>query len=132
MKLSAFALIQLGGFPWRTFARDVLDDESLTSRNVLPANFKPPLVFRNSNLVRTINLEKGYVRESINVAIENIGSAPQSEYFIPFEAGTIDNVGGFDVRDKQDPKKPAFPSATVEYDQQRYDFSSIKGHCSLR
>ena len=119
MKLSIFALLHLAGSPWQACARDILDDESLTSRNILPANFKPPQVFRNSNLVRTINLEKGYVRESINVNIENVDSSPQSEYFFPFEAGTIDKVGGFDVRDKQDPKKPAFSSETVEYDQQR-------------
>ena len=114
MRLLPRLLLCLGVLASQCAARDELE-----SRNALPANFKPPPVFRNANLVRTINLDKGYVRESINVVIENISSAPQTHYYVPFDAQTIGKVGGFEVRDKQDSKKPAFPAEVVEYDVTR-------------
>ena len=91
----------------------------LSSHQILPNNFKPPQVFRNINLLRNVNLEKGYVRETINVVIENIDKKPQAEYYIPFRAGVIDKVGGLEVRDKKDAGKPAFQNAVVEYDPYR-------------
>lgn len=94
--------------------------DTLSSHDILPRNFKPPEVFRNVNLLRSINLEKGYVRETINLVIENTDSAPQHEYFLPFRAEEIGNVGGFEVRDKKQPEKPAFASEIVEYDSHRY------------
>ena len=90
-----------------------------SSRQILPSTFKPPKVFKNTNLVRNTNLEKGYVKESINVVIENIDSKPQSEYYIPFDADTIGNVGGLEVRDKKDASKPAFKTEVVEWDVER-------------
>ena len=92
----------------------------LSSHQILPSNFKPPQVFQNVNLMRNVNLEKGYVRETVNVVIENIDSKPQDEYFIPFEAEVIGNVGGLEARDKKDPEKPSFRSEVVEYDTYRY------------
>ncbi|KAL8651725.1 MAG: hypothetical protein Q9210_003091 [Variospora velana] len=77
--------------------------EALSSQQILPHNFKPPQVFQNANLVRHTNLEKSYVRETINVAIENIDSKPQDQYYVPFAADVIDKVGGFDARDKKNP-----------------------------
>lgn len=91
----------------------------LSSHQILPDTFKPPQVFKNINLLRNINLEKGYVRETVNVLIENTDSKPQDEYFIPFKAGTIGNVGGLEVRDKKEPEKPAFRCEVVEYDPYR-------------
>ena len=90
--------------------------ESLTSRIILPSAFKPAPVFKNVNLLRHINLEKGYVRENINVVIENIDQRPQQEYFLPFTSGRIDRVGGLEVQDKQNPEKTGFELALVEYD----------------
>ena len=94
-------------------------DTPLSSRQILPTNFKPPQVFKNANLVRNINLEKAYIKETVNVVIENIDSKPQSEYYIPFDANTIGKVGGLLVHDKQDPKKPTFKVEVVEYDALR-------------
>ncbi|KAL9126466.1 MAG: hypothetical protein Q9217_004487 [Psora testacea] len=88
----------------------------LSSRDILPNNFKPPPVFKNVNLLRNTNLEKGYVRETVNVVIENIDSKPQDQYFIPFKAEVIGNIGGLEVRDKRDPEKPKFRAEVVEYD----------------
>lgn len=91
----------------------------LSSHQILPDNFKPPEVFKNANLLRNINLEKGYVRETVNVVIENIDANEQDTYYIPFKAEAIGNVGGLEVKDKKDPEKPAFRSEVVEYDPYR-------------
>lgn len=91
----------------------------LSSHQILPDNFKPPQVFKNANLLRNINLEKGYVKETVNVVIENIDAKEQDTYYIPFKAEAIGNVGGLEVRDKKDPEKPAFRSEVVEYDPYR-------------
>lgn len=92
----------------------------LSSHLILPANFKPPQVFQNINLLRNINLEKGYIKERINVVIENTDAEQQSEYYIPFKAEVIGKVGGLEVRDKKDPEKPKFQTEVVEYDPYRW------------
>jgi oligosaccharyltransferase complex subunit alpha (ribophorin I) len=94
----------------------------LSSRQILPSTFTPPQVFENVNLVRNINLEKGYPREMINVVIKNVDSKPQSEYYLPFEADLISRIGGLEVRDKKDTKKPPFTVEVTEYDTERYIF----------
>lgn len=91
----------------------------LSSHQILPDNFKPPQVFKNANLLRNINLEKGYVKETVNVVIENINEHEQDTYYIPFKAEIIGKVGGLEVRDKKDNEKPAFVSELVEYDSYR-------------
>ena len=91
----------------------------LSSRQILPSNFKPTQDFKNVNLVRTVNLEKGYAKENINVLIENTASSPQEEYYIPFRGDLIGNVGGLEVRDKKNPQTPVFESEVVEYDTHR-------------
>ena len=91
----------------------------LSSHQILPDNFKPPQVFKNANLLRNINLEKGYVKETVNVVIENIDRQEQDTYYLPFKAEVIGKVGGLEVRDKKDHDKPAFLSEIVEYDPYR-------------
>lgn len=93
--------------------------EPLSSQQILPNNFKPPQVFQNNNLLRNTNLEKGYVRETVNVIIENVDSAPQDQYYIPFSADVIDKVGGLEARDKKNPG-PLFKTEVAEYDPYRY------------
>jgi len=96
-------------------------DSNLTheSRNILPSTFKPPQHFRNANLVRNINLEKSYARETINVVIENVDAQPQSEYFLPFEQGAIGRIGGLEVKDKKEPERAGFVAEVVEVDPYR-------------
>ena len=103
-----------------TLAKDILLEDELDSTNILPKNFKPPQVFKNTNLVRNINLEKGYVKETINVVIENTDKNSQTEYFIPFEASTISKIGGFTAKDKNAAIKGSFKTEVVEYDSTRY------------
>jgi oligosaccharyltransferase complex subunit alpha (ribophorin I) len=99
----------------------------LTSRQILPSNFQPPQVFRNINLLRNTNLEKAYVRETVNVVVENVDSKPQDEYYLPFEADEVEKLGGMEVRDKKDPGKGSFHVEIVEYDTYRSGSRSRQG-----
>jgi oligosaccharyltransferase complex subunit alpha (ribophorin I) len=78
------------------------------ARLVLPRDFIPPQTFKNVNLVRTTSLEKGYVRETVNVVVENTAKQPQSDYYMPFPSDTIGKIGAFEVRDKKTLSKPRF------------------------
>ena len=84
-----------------------------STQQILEGDFKPPQVWENTNLVRTTNLEKGYVRETINVVVNNKDSKPQSEYYVPFGYDVIGRVGGFEVRDKKDADKDKFEVTTA-------------------
>lgn len=79
-----------------------------SSQQVLSGDFKPPQVYQNVNLVRNTNLEKGYVRETINVVVANIDKKPQSDYYLPFEYDVIGKLGGLEVRDKKNLEKGRF------------------------
>ena len=118
MRLSTFSLVCLTILQ-STFATESNLTTPLSSHLILPNNFKPPQVFKNTNLVRSINLEKGYVKEIVNVVIENIDTNPQDEYYVPFDGSVVGKVGGFEVRDKKDTTKPVFRSELVEYDTYR-------------
>jgi hypothetical protein len=89
------------------------------SKNVLPSTFQPPQHFRNTNLVRNINLEKNYPRETINVVVENIDKKPQSEYYLPFEQHVIGRIGGLEAKDKKDASKAPFNVEIVALDEGR-------------
>lgn len=118
MKLSTLFTACLSFIP-SIYAGEVDVSEILKSRQILPTNFKPPQVFKNVNSLRSINLEKGYVKETVNVVIQNTDAKPQAEYYIPFRAEIIGKVGGFEVRDKKDIKKPPFLAETAAYDALR-------------
>jgi oligosaccharyltransferase complex subunit alpha (ribophorin I) len=90
------------------------------SRTILSDDFAPPQTFKNINLLRTINLEKSYVREQINVVIENIDEKPQDKYLLPFMREDVDRVGGLEVWDKNDKSKKRFqikPTGWLPYRQ---------------
>lgn len=93
-------------------------DSNLThsSRNILPVTFTPPRHWRNVNLVRNINLDKSYAKETINVVIENVDNEAQQDYFLPFEQGTLGRIGGLEVRDKKEPERTGFTAEVVEVD----------------
>ncbi|KAL8675082.1 MAG: hypothetical protein Q9168_000565 [Polycauliona sp. 1 TL-2023] len=114
MRYISFLAACVALLPSTIFA-DSNPSEPLSSQQILPDNFKPPQVFQNVNLLRNTNLEKGYVRETVNVVIENIDSKPQTEYYLPFSVDVIGNVGGLEVRDKKTPG-PLFKTELVEYD----------------
>lgn len=102
-----------------TFASAELNlSRPLSSYEILPANFKPPQVFKNVNLLRNINLEKSYVKETVNVVIENVDKAAQSEYFVPFEADVFGKIGGFEAFDKKASPKVQYKVDVVEFDSE--------------
>lgn len=86
---------------------------SQSSQQILHGDFKPPQVFQNVNLVRNTNLDKGYVRETINIVIENIDQEAQSEYYLPFEYDVMAKVGGLEVRDKKKTDQGRFDTQTA-------------------
>lgn len=45
--------------------------------------------WRHTNALRTIDLTKSYVKESLAVIIENVSNSPQSVYHVPLEAGVV-------------------------------------------
>jgi oligosaccharyltransferase complex subunit alpha (ribophorin I) len=100
-------------------AAELNHSKPLLSKQLLPSTFAPPQVFKNNNLVRTINLDKAYPRETINVIIENIDAKPQSEYYLPFESSLIANIGGLEVRDKKAVEKGTFKVEVVGFDTER-------------
>ncbi|KAI1739421.1 oligosaccharyltransferase alpha subunit [Xylaria scruposa] len=89
---------------------------SASSKVVLPSTFKPPQVFKNANLVHIISLEKNYVKESINVLIENASPDPQDEYFLPFTSEQMEKIGGFEVKDRKNSALVGFTIDAVEFD----------------
>lgn len=101
MRFSAVVSTVLGLLSSITTAESNLTAEERTQQKILQSDFTPPSVFENTNVVRTINLEKGYVRETTNVLVTNTDKLAQSEYYIPFAYDVIGKIGGFDVRDKK-------------------------------
>jgi oligosaccharyltransferase complex subunit alpha (ribophorin I) len=93
---------------------------SALSTVTLPVDFKPPPVFKNTNLVHVISVEKSYAKEQINVLVENVASEPQAEYFVPFTAGQIARVGGLEAKDRKDDTIGPFAVDLVEYDGSKY------------
>ncbi|KAH6691294.1 oligosaccharyltransferase alpha subunit [Plectosphaerella plurivora] len=91
-------------------------DAASKSQGDLPTTFKPPQVFKNANLVHIISLEKNFVKEQVNVLIENIDKSPQDEYYVPFTSDQLSRIGGFEVRDRKDAEAGLFVSEVVEVD----------------
>ena len=98
---------------WQLAAADSNLTSPQSSQQVLTGDFKPPQVFENENVVRNTNLEKGYVRETVNVVVKNVDKSPQSDYYLPFEYDVMGKVGGLDVRDKKHAEKGAFEVTTA-------------------
>lgn len=94
----------------------------LSSRQILPANFKPPQVWEVSKVEREVNLEKTYAKEQWTVMVKNTDKEPQAEFYIPFEADTISRIGAFEAYEKGTKVgnyAKVFNSEVVEYDGDR-------------
>jgi oligosaccharyltransferase complex subunit alpha (ribophorin I) len=107
----------------RLFAVSLLSLSSLAvaspynvSAKALPATFSPPQVFENSNLVRTLNLERSYARDTVNVVVKNIADSPQNEYYYAIPREHITRVGGFEARDKKASDQTPFAVQLVKTD----------------
>ncbi|KAJ2900501.1 uncharacterized protein MKZ38_002406 [Zalerion maritima] len=80
------------------------------------SGFEPPQVFKNANLVHVVSLEKNYVKEAINVQVENIDKSPQDEYFVPIPSEQIPRIGGFEVKDRKNQDSGPLAVNLVEAD----------------
>ncbi|RDA88160.1 hypothetical protein CP532_6792 [Ophiocordyceps camponoti-leonardi (nom. inval.)] len=95
--------------------------------------FRPPPVFRNVNLVHVISLEKNYVKEQINVLIENVSNERQDEYYVPFTADQMARVGGFEVKDRKDASAgPFFAEPADHYSRSDVQYYRIRLPASLK
>lgn len=94
-------------------------DITSSTRLSLPADFKPSQVFKNTNLVRNTNLEKGYARETVNVVVENVDKQPQSDYYLSFPTDVFAKLGSLEVRDKKAAGKGRFDVDITELDSSR-------------
>lgn len=74
---------------------------SPTSELLLPADFKPPQVFKHSNLLRSIDLTKTYVRQVIAAIVETTSDKPQDEYYFPLPQHLVETVSVIEARDKK-------------------------------
>lgn len=119
MRLTQWASIGLIGL---VSAKD--SNGTLNSRDILPSVFRPPQHFRNVNLVRNINLDKNHPQETINVVVENIDKAPQSDYYLPFELDVLSRVGGLEVKDKKNPERRGFSAKAVGTELDAYDHTA--------
>ncbi|KXX78729.1 Dolichyl-diphosphooligosaccharide--protein glycosyltransferase subunit 1 [Madurella mycetomatis] len=105
-------------FSLLSLASAASSSKSSSTSTTLPATFKPPQVFKNANLVHVISAEKNYIKENINVLIENIDKAAQDEYFLPFTADQMSRLGGVEVKDRKDASAGPFIAEAVEFDQE--------------
>lgn len=90
-----------------------------TSRVELPSTFTPPQVFKNANLVHVVSVEKNYVKENINVLIENVDKEAQDEYFLPFTRDQMSRIGGVEVKDRKDANNGPFTVEIVDFNPAR-------------
>ena len=79
-----------------------------------------PQTFENTNLVRNINLDRSYPRETANIVVKNVGSKPASEYYYLFPSDLISHVSGFEVKDRKDPKAGPFDVELARYASPKY------------
>jgi oligosaccharyltransferase complex subunit alpha (ribophorin I) len=91
-----------------------------TTAKTLLDSFTVPQAFENTNLVRNVNLERSYPRETANIVVKNVGSKPASEYYYLFPSDLISHVSGFEVRDRNDPKAGPFNVELAQYASPKY------------
>jgi oligosaccharyltransferase complex subunit alpha (ribophorin I) len=100
---------------WRLVGADSNLTNTKSLHLILSGDFKPPQVFENTNVVRNTNLEKSYVRETVNLVVTNIDKSPQSDYYLPFDYDVAGKVGGIEVRDKKNADKGKFEVITAAF-----------------
>lgn len=92
---------------------------------VLPPDFTPPQVLKNTNLLRSVDLTRPYSREVVAVIVENVSGAPQNEYYVPFDKEMAERVSYVEARDKAGPGGE-FMVRKVEFDENRYVLPSAQ------
>ncbi|RIB10885.1 Ribophorin I [Gigaspora rosea] len=63
-----------------------------------------PQYWRNTNMVRTIDLSSYVVRESIAIASQNVHTEPVGEYYFPIPDGLSEHLAYIEVKEKKTDK----------------------------
>lgn len=63
--------------------------------------FSPPQVYQHTNLLRSIDITKPYLREVIAAIVENTSDKPQSEYYLPVPKQDVDKISYIEARDRK-------------------------------
>ena len=92
-----------------------------------------PQSFRHTNLHRTIDLTKPYIRESTTIVIENISNKTQTEYFWGIPLYLVPKLSYLNVKEKSSCDSANLPIEKVKrdhaYHPKWYDkFSLMVGH----
>ncbi|KAJ6260629.1 dolichyl-diphosphooligosaccharide--protein glycosyltransferase subunit 1 [Drechslerella dactyloides] len=74
----------------------------LLAASHLASSLEVPQVFKNTNLLRTIDASKAYIRETIAVIIENTSDKPQTEYYLPLSVPGSSAVSFVECKDKKE------------------------------
>jgi hypothetical protein len=74
-----------------------------------------PQSFRHTNLLRSIDLTKPYIRESTTVIIENISNTTQTEYFWGLPLSVVVKLSYLEVKEKKGCGMPNFPIEKALY-----------------
>ncbi|KAF3308307.1 dolichyl-diphosphooligosaccharide--protein glycosyltransferase subunit 1 [Orbilia oligospora] len=74
----------------------------LLAASHLSSSLNIPPVFKNTNLLRTIDASKAYVKETIAVIIENTSHQPQTEYYLPLLVPGSSAVSYVECKDKKE------------------------------
>ncbi|EPS37859.1 hypothetical protein H072_8424 [Dactylellina haptotyla CBS 200.50] len=61
-----------------------------------------PQVYKNTNLLRTIDASKAYIKETVAVIIENTSDKPQTDYYLPFSVPGSSAVSYVECKDKKE------------------------------
>ena len=85
--------------------------------------FLPPKVYKQSNLIRNIQLEKVYARETISLVIENVDGKEQYDYYLPFDSDVASRIGGFEAGDKDQLQDGLFNYEIISNETSRSVFS---------
>lgn len=60
-----------------------------------------PQVYQHTNLLRTIDLTKPYIRDSTALILENISNATQTEYYWGIPLNLVDHLSYLEVKEKK-------------------------------
>lgn len=68
-----------------------------------------PQVYQHTNLLRTIDLTKPYIRDSTALILENISNATQTEYYWGIPLTLADKLSYLEVKEKKTGATQVFP-----------------------
>lgn len=68
-----------------------------------------PQTFQHTNLLRTIDLTKPYVRDSTALILENISNSTQTDYYLGIPVDLVPKLSYFEVKEKKSGSTQLFP-----------------------